>query len=110
MEDGLTHLTTVLEGTHDELRGGSLNIDIFSDDAGVVAAKLEVYTFEGLAASSHDLLTGSNASGKTDLGNTGVLGEHGTKLVIAAEDLDDTGREYGLAQLDGLERCVRGER
>jgi hypothetical protein len=103
-------LTTVLEGAHDKLRSGSLNVDILSDDTGVVTSKLKSHTLEGLAASCHDLLSCSNATSETDLGNAGVLGKHRTKLVIATEDLNDTGREDGLSQLNCLQRGVGSER
>jgi hypothetical protein len=108
--DDSTYLTTVLEGTHDKLRSSSLNVDILSDDTGIVASKLKSHTLEGLAAGSHDLLSCGNATSETDLGDTGVLGEHGTKLVVTTEDLNDTGREDGLGQLDCLQRGVGGER
>jgi hypothetical protein len=100
---GSTYLTAVLEGTHDKLGSSSFNVNILSDDTGIVASKLKGHTLEGLAASSHDLLSCSNATGETDLGDTRVLGEHGTKLVITAEDLDDTWREDGLGKLDCLQ-------
>lgn len=107
---GPTYLTTVLEGTHNKLWSSSLNIDIFSDDTGVVAAELESNTLESLAASSHNLLSGGGAACETDLCNTRVLGEHGTKLVITTKDLNDTRWEDGLSQLNGLQRCVGSER
>lgn len=103
-------MTAVLEGTHDKLRSSSLNVDILSDDTGIVASKLKGDTLESLAAGSHDLLSCGNATSETDLGDAGVLGEHGTKLVITTEDLDDTGREDGLGQFDCLQRGVRSER
>lgn len=108
--DDLTYLTTVLEGTHDELRSSSLNVDILSDDTGIVASELKSHTLESLAAGSHDLLSCGNATSETDLGDAGVLGEHGTKLVVTTEDLNDTGREDVLGQLDCLQRGVRSER
>jgi hypothetical protein len=110
MRDDQTYLTAVLEGTHDELRSSSLNVNILSDDTGIVTSKLESHTLEGLAAGSHDLLSCGNATGETDLGDTGVLGEHGTELVITAENLNDTGREDGLSKLDCLQRGVGSER
>jgi hypothetical protein len=103
-------LTAVLESTHDKLRSSSLNVDILSDDTGIVTSKLKGDTLEGLAASCHDLLSCGNATSETDLGDAGVLGEHGTKLVIATQDLNDTGREDGLSQLNCLQRGVGSER
>jgi hypothetical protein len=103
-------LTAVLEGTHDKLGSSSLNVNILSDDTGIVTSKLESHTLEGLATSSHDLLSCRNATGETDLGNARVFGEHGTKLVVTTEDLDDTWREDSLGQLDCLQRGVGGER
>lgn len=103
-------MTTVLESTHDKLRSSSLNVDILSDDTGIVTSKLKSHTLEGLAASCHDLLSCGNATSETDLGNAGVLGEHGAKLVITTEDLNDTWREDGLSQLDCLQRGVGSER
>lgn len=103
-------MATVLESSHNELRSSSLNINIFSNNTGVVAAKLESNTLEGLAASSHDLLSSNGAAGETDLRNARVLGEHGTKLVITTKNLNDAGREDGLSQLNCLQRCVGSER
>jgi len=110
IRDYPTYLTTVLEGTHDKLRSSSLNVNILSDDTGIVTSKLKGHTLEGLAASSHDLLSSGNATSETDLGNAGVLGEHRTKLVITTEDLNDTGREDSLGQLNCLQRGVGSER
>lgn len=110
IRDDSTYLTTVLEGTHDKLRSSSLNVNILSDDTGIIASKLEGHTLESLAASSHDLLSRGNATSETDLGDARVFGEHGTELVVTAEDLDDTRREDGLGQLNCLQRSVWGER
>ena len=89
-------MTAVLEGTHDELRSSSLDVNILSDNTGIIASKFKGDTLESLAAISHDLLSCGNATSETDLGNAGVLGEHRTKLVITTEDLNNTGREDGL--------------
>jgi hypothetical protein len=109
IRDDSTYLTTVLEGAHDKLRSSSLNVNVLSDDTGIVASELKSHTLESLAASSHDLLSCGNATSKTDLGNARVLGEHGTELVVTTEDLNDTRREDGLSQLNCLQGGVRGE-
>ena len=103
-------MTTVLEGAHDKLRSSGLNVDILSDDTGIVTSKLKGHTLESLAASSHDLLSCGNTTSEADLGNARMLGEHGTKLVVTTENLNDTWREDGLGQLNCLQRSVRGER
>lgn len=104
-----TYLTTVLEGSHNKLWSSSLNVNILSNNTGIVAAELQSNTLEGLTASSHDLLSSNGTASKTDLRNARVLGEHGTKLVIATKNLNDARREDGLSQLNCLQRRIGSE-
>jgi len=107
---GDADLAGVLEGTHDNLRGGLLDIDVGEDDGGVVAAELEGAALEGVGAGGHDLLAGGDGTGEGDLGDTGVSGHHGAELIVATKSLDDTGLEDGLGELNGLEGGVGSER
>lgn len=107
---GNADLAGVLEGTHDDLRSGLLDVDVGKDDGGIVAAELEGAALQGLGASSHDLLTSGNGTSERDLSNARVGSEHRAELVVTANSLENTGLEDRLCELDGLEGGVRGER
>ena len=107
---GDTDLARVLEGTHNDLGGGLLDVNVGEDDGGVVATELEGAALEGVGAGGHDLLAGGDGAGEGDLGDARVSSHHGAELVVATKGLDDTGLEDGLGELNGLEGSVGGER
>lgn len=106
---GNADLAGVLEGTHDDLRSGLLDVDVGKDDGGIVAAELKGAALQGLGASSHDLLTSGNGTSERDLGDARVGSEHRAELVVTTDSLENTGLEDRLSELDGLEGGVRGE-
>lgn len=106
---GNANLAGVLEGAHGDFWSGLLDVDVGKDDGGVVTTELEGYALERAGAGGHDLLARGDGAGEGDFGNVRVLGEHGAELVVAADGLDDTGRENLLSELNGFQGSVRGE-
>lgn len=107
---GDADLARVLEGAHDDLGSDLLDVDVGQDDGGVVATELEGDALQGAGAGGHDLLAGGDGAGEGNLGDAWVGSHHGAELVIATDDLDDTGLEDGLGDLDSLEGGVGSER
>lgn len=103
---GDADLAGVLESPHDELGGNLLDVDVRADDGGVVASQFERDSLESLGAGGHDLLSGGNGAGEGDLGDVWVCGEHGSKVVVTTNGLDDTWWEDALSEFDELEGGV----
>lgn len=93
-----------------DLGHDSVDIDVVADDAGIVTAQLQRHALEGLCAAGHDALPGQRRPGEADFADARVFGDHGPQGVIAAQGLDDTGREALGGQFGQLQSTVRGER
>lgn len=72
-------------------------------------SQLQSDALERLCAALHDALARGGRAGEADLVDAGVGGEPGAEVVVAAERLEDAGREDLLGELDDLEVAVGGE-
>lgn len=71
--------------------------------------QLQRYSLQRLCASLHNLLSGCSRSSKGDLLYIRMVGEHWSKLVIAANHLHHPGRKNLLCKLDCFEAAVGGK-
>ena len=103
---GNADLARVLESAHNNLRGDLLDVDVRENDGGIVTAELKGDALQSLRGCLHDLLSCGDGTSERDLRNVGVLAHLSTKLVVTANNLDDTRREDLLSQLDKLQGSV----
>jgi hypothetical protein len=106
---GQANLSRVEEGEGGNLSSGGLDVDICAHNGWVIAAELQSDTLESLGGRLHNLLTSECGAGEGDLVNARVGCEPWAKVVIAADNLDDTGWEEVLGKLAELQVAVRSE-
>lgn len=95
---GTAALSVVEEDAEVDPRDGVINICVFENDVGALAAELEGNFLEIRAGGGfHYLAAHDGAAGEGDLIDVHVSGERGTgDLAEPGEDVDDTWREAGL--------------
>lgn len=71
---GHAHLSAVEHGAHDDSGRRLGDVDVWADDRGVVASKLECHTFQRRRTGGHDAFARRDAAGKGDLLDIGMLG------------------------------------
>lgn len=86
-----------------------LNIDIVTDNRGIISTQFKGNPLESLCAASHDTFASNNGAGKGNLVNTRVLGYHRAEVIITTQALDNAWRKKACCQLCQFQIAVRRE-
>lgn len=87
-----------------------INVDIVTDDTGVVSTELKSHPLERLGTASHHPLARQRRAGEADLPDARVLRHLGAERIIITQRLDNTRREAVTRQLRQLQAAVWGIR
>ena len=88
---GHADLSAVDGGSEEQLLRYCGDVDVFQHDGRIVAAQLQRHALQRAGATGHDLLAGGHRSGKGDLVDARVRGEHGAQFIAAGQYGQDPG-------------------